>query len=420
MTTNLADSPEQPSRTLGPTGRPQLWTALALLGPAVALGVVSAPALAAVPPTIERTITAPTLDRWVYPFGDFSGRSAAAPTFTTLWANTTGTPFDDRDSEFLMGFDVSGTLSGPFPLSRYRVDLVEVTAWLTVAAPSEEIVFDPTQDAVSTYFFPGSDTQPADPARTPDADAGRPVELYAVGYRNGFTPATYAENTPFAPTGTYNVRNAFAADFGGPGAALRDASNNVSGLVGGVPSPFEVLPLSVGQAFGPSGSAIAPGVGVPNLSKMVFSVNAAQLAVPGRGFDAYVRAAIIAGPDTAGRLNFVVSSLHAATAFGSGPVLYPRFFTKEAPRGTPEAPLAIPASLRLRLRLCLADVAGAGQTPGADGELTADDLILFISAFVADNKPLADIAGPGQNVGPDGELTSDDIIVFVSSFVAGC
>jgi hypothetical protein len=399
--------------TLGPT------RSFCLLALALNAGLVTG-TLASVPAMIERTIGVPTLDRWVYPFGDFSGRSTAAPTFTTLWANSTGTAFDDRDSEFLVGFDVSGTVTGPFALERYRIDLVELSAWLTVAAPTDEIVFDPTQDAVSTYLFPGSETQPADPARTPDLDAGRPVELYAVGYRNGFTPATYAENTPFAPTGTYNVRNAFAADFGGVGGALRDASNNVSGAIGGVVTPFEVLPLAVGQAFGPSGAALTAGASVPNLSKMVFSVSPNLLAVPGRGFDGYVRAALAGGPDTAGRLNLIVSSLHTATAFGQGPVLYPRFMTKEAPRGTPEAPLAIPARLRLRLKLCLADVAGAGQQAGADGELTADDVIFFIAGFVAGNAALADIAGPGQVVGPDGELTSDDLIVFVSSFVSGC
>ena len=33
---------------------------------------------------------------------------------------------------------------------------------------------------------------------------------------------------------------------------------------------------------------------------------------------------------------------------------------------------------------------------------------------------LADIAGSGPSVGPDGELTADDIILFISRFTAGC
>ncbi len=377
-------------------------------------------ALAAVPTVIERTITTPTIDRWVYPFGDFSGRSTGAPTFTTLWANDTGTVFDDRDSEFLVGFDLTGTLTGPFPLSRYRAELVELSAFVNVAAPSEAITFDATQDPVTTYLFPGSQTQPADPNRTLDVDAGRPIELYAVAYRNAFTAATYAENTPYAPSGTYNVRNAFPVDFGGPAASPRDVSNNVTGLIAGVPTSFEPAPLAVGQAFDSAGLALAPGAAVQNLGRFAFSVSGPALAVPNRGFDAYLRAALAADAATNGRLNLLVSSLHTATAFGAGPVVYPRFFTKEAPRGTPEAPLAIPASLKLRLRLCLGDVAGAGQVPGADREYTADDIIVFVGAFVSGNAALADVAGPGQVVGPDGELTADDIIVFITAFIAGC
>jgi hypothetical protein len=65
------------------------------------------------------------------------------------------------------------------------------------------------------------------------------------------------------------------------------------------------------------------------------------------------------------------------------------------------------------------DVAGPGQQPGADGELTADDVIVFISWFVAADAR-ADVSGPGQQPGADGEFTADDVIVFISRFVVGC
>ncbi len=72
------------------------------------------------------------------------------------------------------------------------------------------------------------------------------------------------------------------------------------------------------------------------------------------------------------------------------------------------------------LRQCgSSDVAGAGQQVGPDGELTADDIIVFIGWFVT-NDPRADIAGSGQVPGNDGEFTADDIIVFISRFTAGC
>jgi hypothetical protein len=62
-----------------------------------------------------------------------------------------------------------------------------------------------------------------------------------------------------------------------------------------------------------------------------------------------------------------------------------------------------------------ADVAGAGQAPGPDGQRTADDIIVFVGWFFAMSAP-ADIAGPGQVDGPDGAFTADDLIVFIGHF----
>jgi hypothetical protein len=70
------------------------------------------------------------------------------------------------------------------------------------------------------------------------------------------------------------------------------------------------------------------------------------------------------------------------------------------------------------------DIAGAGPVAGADGELTADDIIFFITAFTGGNLAVADIASPGPNAGADGELTADDIILFITRFTqftqSGC
>jgi uncharacterized repeat protein (TIGR01451 family) len=70
------------------------------------------------------------------------------------------------------------------------------------------------------------------------------------------------------------------------------------------------------------------------------------------------------------------------------------------------------------------DIAGPGPSAGADGELTADDIIFFISNFTSNNLVVADIAGPGPTPGADGELTADDIILFINRFTqfttSGC
>lgn len=65
------------------------------------------------------------------------------------------------------------------------------------------------------------------------------------------------------------------------------------------------------------------------------------------------------------------------------------------------------------------DVAGANQSVGADGNLTADDIIVFLGWFFA-NDTRADVAGANQSTTPDTLLTADDIIVFLGRFFAGC
>lgn len=70
--------------------------------------------------------------------------------------------------------------------------------------------------------------------------------------------------------------------------------------------------------------------------------------------------------------------------------------------------------------LCLADVASLGGAPGADGQLTADDVVAFLSAFFAGDLWLADVASLGGGAGGDGQLTADDVVAFLSAFFAGC
>lgn len=73
----------------------------------------------------------------------------------------------------------------------------------------------------------------------------------------------------------------------------------------------------------------------------------------------------------------------------------------------------------LIVRCTLSDVAGLNQAIGADGSLTADDIIVFLNwYFAADSR--ADVAGANQSAAPDGVLTADDIIVFLGRYFGGC
>jgi hypothetical protein len=100
---------------------------------------------------------------------------------------------------------------------------------------------------------------------------------------------------------------------------------------------------------------------------------------------------------------------------GSGAGLIARWMGPSTPKNV------IPASNWLRsLPVCgPSDIAGPGQIVGPDGQLTADDLIVFVNWFFASDQR-ADVAGSGQTPQPDGQFTADDLIVYVNRFFIGC
>jgi hypothetical protein len=81
---------------------------------------------------------------------------------------------------------------------------------------------------------------------------------------------------------------------------------------------------------------------------------------------------------------------------------------------------SVPVTLTVQSTGCgPSDVARAGPLVGPDGELTADDIIVFIGWFV-NGDIRADVARTGQQPLPDGEFTADDVIVFINRFIQGC
>lgn len=112
--------------------------------------------------------------------------------------------------------------------------------------------------------------------------------------------------------------------------------------------------------------------------------------------------------------------------------------TWTAPAGTPPPPLttgqityaqwvkwgkSVPTEMDLAQSPavnCPADVASLGGNVGGDGLLTADDIIVFLDAFFANNLLVADVAQLGGAQGADGQLTADDIIFFLDAFFRPC
>jgi len=362
-------------------------------------------------PVYSGVVTNPPLDRWMYPFGP-TGPRPTASTFTTIGSTFEG--FDDRDAQYLIGFDTGAMVPSGRPAWAYNLSSLRLTVRVIVEDGTPGWVYDSTPDAPTSYLPVG------DAARTTDTDLGRPVELFACGYRglnpqsgDPWGPSNYAQSSPFAtlePVGfARGNRAVFPVDFGGPEDTARDVSNNVTGSV-----RFEARALGVGEAIAPGGAPVAAGLIVPTLSDVRFDIS---LSDPG------VRDYIARGLSL-GRLNLIVSSLHTASDFGSGPVAYPVF-------GTRFNVFSVSPRLDLTVVFCPADIADdqGNPLPGASGVpnngVTEGDYNAFFAGFF-DAIAYCDIADdqgtplPGTPGVPNNGVTEGDYNSFFSNFFDGC
>ncbi|MGH7130803.1 MAG: GC-type dockerin domain-anchored protein [Phycisphaerales bacterium] len=331
-------------------------------------------------------LSPPAGDRWNYPFAG-NGAEATLPIFAAM-----GRPgFDDRDGEASIFWQTGAEVPAGFLPGQYRVVSAAVFARAYVSGPSLQFAYDPTQDAVQTYYATD------DAEYVADTDADRPIELFAAGFRNMGTLAAYTETSPFT-TGAPLVppaegaRDMYPVFFSAAGLPV-DASRNVR-------LRYEAEPLAVGT------TSLTPGELVVNNTDFTFNINLGLA-----GVRQYVQSGLAGG-----KLAFVVTALMQAQDFGGG--VYPRLYSKEAT--TVAYPGSAPARLRLDVTLCVSDVAGLGGTAGPDGQLTADDVIAYLNGFFSGDTQTADVAVLGGAVGKDGQLTADDIIVFLNSFFGGC
>jgi hypothetical protein len=187
--------------------------------------------------------------------------------------------------------------------------------------------YDPTPDALSTFTGGSS-----------DADPGRPVELYGVGYRFGWSLLSFNEDSLFqtesSSVGQANwnrKRNAFAIDFDSNGQP-RDVSNNVE-------ENFEPQPWAVADSPGYmalSGAymeeSLAPGSLVAEGRVLRFTLNVSNPRIR-----QYLQEGL-----NAGRLHLMISSL-MGTFRGSTDV--PKFYTKESTLHDPDAGSYLAAQL---------------------------------------------------------------------------
>jgi prepilin-type N-terminal cleavage/methylation domain-containing protein len=324
-------------------------------------------AFAAIPATAKAETAswmAPHLDTWVYANAFGGGSRALAPTFTG------GLELDASMQEFLpqtatgpsrvgmtlAAFDTSSQITKGLAPSRYQINSVTVTMTME-SGSGGTLLYDSTPDARSELL--------ADMIAG-DYDAQRPIELYGVGFRQGYDgfalagasgPTKFTESTfPYASAGGGYRVYPIDADPAQPGQ-YRDASNSVTGgfsatASGNSMAPFDAAPWAIGTS-----ASLTDGDAIPDGTTFTFDWNLSQ-----PGVVPYLQQSLATGA-----LGFFISTLHAAEQMGGGGLGYPQWFMKESAGGVFNG---VPATLTVDFAILPEGQAGDydrdGSVDGAD------------------------------------------------------
>ena len=166
------------------------------------------------------TFGEPALDKWMYGniSGVYGGTRDTAPVFG--YPNTPAE--EDRLGQLLLGFNLRNRIPTGLAPSQYQVTRVTMSVYNTDNFTN---TYDPTADSYRSHLTFG------DSLFQSDTDAGRPVEVFGVGLRNGFTALSptvggalsgqYHENSPMGAANTpLHGRNAYPLGYGAGGSLL--------------------------------------------------------------------------------------------------------------------------------------------------------------------------------------------------------
>ena len=329
----------------------------------------------AVSPTAQAVTanwTSSNLDAFSYPNAVSAGIRALSPTFTG------GLEIDSQSGEFVprsaqdpartgtavVAFDTSTQIEAGLSPARYAINSVTVTATWTKDGANATLRYtdEPLdwEDVLTEYVSQSVSTE-------------RPMELYGVGFRDGYTGFEFAGAAAGPPLFDELVHPFSAADGGyiaypvtgsatEPGSVV-DVSNSLTGGYSAtepdhVTEPFTPAPWAIGQA------ELLPGAEVPDGTTFTF-----KLDVSAPGVREYVQESLAAGA-----LGFVLSSLHDTAEFGASGG-YPKWFLKES-TGFPYfsmTPPTLAIDYSIGNALLPGDYDGSGTVDSADyGEWKSD------------------------------------------------
>ena len=316
-----------------------------------------------------------TSDRWMYPFNISPGTRNAGSVFGYLPIPQPENPdFDNRDGQIIIAFDTTGLIETNAGINNYRVDslVIEMTLSGDLSSPIDE-----TTDAWETYV------DSSDKEWTPDTDLGRPIELFAAGFRYDNTLENWMEDGSFSDGDIFGTgnRSVYCAEVM-PDGSLIDVSSNVF-------ARFTPNPLAVATFPGYS-----PGETAPEGAIARFEID---LTAPEN--EEWVAMSL----DT-GRIIFSVTSLVGAA---QGDTTLTQFYLRENPLVTAgvrsSASIAITGAIEAACPLT-ADFTGDCQVNGAD-------LGLMLAAWASD-EAIYDLSG-------NGEVGGEDIGLLLAQFTSG-
>ena len=268
--------------------------------------------------------TEPDIDTWVYVNGGIPGSRIFAPSFTGGFSLDGNNEFVERPSteparlaSMMMAFDTSASITTGLLPERYSINSVTVTARSANGSGGtllyENQVPTPAQ-YLADFISPGLDAQ-------------QPMELFGVGFREGYTgygfgggsdPTLFKESTaPYSASDGGYVPYPIVGDAGAVGT-YHDVTNNITGGFSATSAlnhtdPFYAEPWAVGEA------GLSPGNAIADDTTFTFDLD---LTEP--GVIQYIQQSL-----SDGGLGFFLSSLHSTEQFG-GAGAYPQWYTKEA------------------------------------------------------------------------------------------
>jgi len=274
--------------------------------------------------------TTSDLDVFFYVRAVSAGAHTTAPSFTGgLTINPSTQQFDPRlvseparAGMDLTAFKTASLITPNLPPSRYQVNSVTFKATFTYSMDPVHLIYQDTPISQSQMLAEVADG---------NVTHQKPMELYGVGFRNGYTGYEFGSTPVFGPPLLDEGTKPYTGSNGSGGynaypivgsstqqGAYADVSNSVTGGYsatgpGNTTAPFTPTPWAIGK------TNLTPGDELPDNTTFTFTLDLNQ-----PGVRAYVQQSLANGA-----IGFFLSSLHSTSEFGSSGG-YPRWYTKEA------------------------------------------------------------------------------------------